>query len=46
MVPVRVWTAVFGLLLLFAGCGLDGISGQLLRIEQNLYFVKTPGGNA
>lgn len=44
MVPVRVWTAVFGLLLLFAGCGLDGISGQLLRIEQNLYIVKTPGG--
>jgi hypothetical protein len=43
---VRVWigTAMIGLLSAFSGCGLDGISGQLLRIDQNRYVVKTPNG--
>ena len=44
MVRVRIGMAMFGLLSALSGCGLDGISGQLLRIDQNLYIVKTPSG--
>jgi hypothetical protein len=43
---VRMWMgiAMMSFLSPLFGCGLDGISGQLLRIEQNLYVVKTPSG--
>ena len=44
MVPVRIDMAMIGLLSALFGCGLDGISGQVLRIEQNLYVVKTSSG--
>ncbi|HJR75803.1 MAG TPA: hypothetical protein VJ805_02485 [Nitrospiraceae bacterium] len=44
MVPVRIGMAMIGLLSSLFGCGLDGISGQLVRIDQNLYVVKTPSG--
>jgi hypothetical protein len=44
MVRVRIGMAMIGLLSVLSGCGLDGITGQLLRIDQNLYIVKTPNG--
>jgi hypothetical protein len=44
MVRVRIGMAMIGLLSALSGCGLDGISGQLLRIDQNLYIVKTSSG--
>jgi hypothetical protein len=44
MVRVRIGMAMIGLLSVLFGCGLDGITGQVLRIEQDLYFIKTPSG--
>jgi hypothetical protein len=44
VIPVRIGMAMIGLLFPLFGCGLDGISGQLVRIDQNLYVVKTPSG--
>jgi hypothetical protein len=44
MIRVRSGIAMIGLLSALFGCGLDGISGQLLRIDRNLYVVKTPNG--
>jgi hypothetical protein len=44
MVRVYLGMATIGLLSALLGCGLDGVSGQLMRIEQNQYFVRTAGG--
>jgi hypothetical protein len=44
MIRARIGMLVIGLFPALFGCGLDGVSGQLVKIEQNIYVVKTPNG--
>ena len=36
--------ASVGMLIFLAGCGLDGVSGRLLKIDGSSYVVRTPTG--